>query len=229
MKLNKKQKRTATIASMAALLAVVLGMGGQTFAKYITTTQTETHTAVVAKWGFVLQQKSSTPLFKNNYTDAVSSNPIVAPGTSGSIECYVTGLAEVNAKITFTLTDYAPVYLTKGTQTYYPITWKVNGVAFDLTSDVGAGHAETSKEIESFTYTAGTELKADDANTALVTISWEWNINYASSGITDLSVDDADTILGNIAAGKGTPTGYSANTNLSFAFNATIEQTNTVN
>ena len=37
MKLNKKQKRTATIASMAALLAVVLGMGGQTFAKYITT------------------------------------------------------------------------------------------------------------------------------------------------------------------------------------------------
>ena len=72
MKLNKKQKRTATIASMAALLAVVLGMGGQTFAKYITTTQTETHTAVVAKWGFVLQQKSSTPLFKDNYTDAVS-------------------------------------------------------------------------------------------------------------------------------------------------------------
>ena len=59
MKLNKKQKRTATIASMAALLAVVLGMGGQTFAKYVTTTDVESEYAVVAKWGFVLQQKSS--------------------------------------------------------------------------------------------------------------------------------------------------------------------------
>ena len=40
---------------MAALLAVVLGMGGQTFAKYITTTAAPTQSAVVAKWGVVIQ------------------------------------------------------------------------------------------------------------------------------------------------------------------------------
>ena len=53
MKLNKKQKRTATIASMAALLAVVLGMGGQTFAKYITTATVPAQNATVAKWGVI--------------------------------------------------------------------------------------------------------------------------------------------------------------------------------
>ena len=53
MKLNKKQKRTATIASMAALLAVVLGMGGQTFAKYTETHVAKTGQATVAEFGFV--------------------------------------------------------------------------------------------------------------------------------------------------------------------------------
>ena len=64
MKLNKKQKRTATIASMAALLAVVLGMGGQTFAKYTTTTKTESNTAVVAKWGVVIKADAKEALQK---------------------------------------------------------------------------------------------------------------------------------------------------------------------
>ena len=71
MKLNKKQKRTATIASMAALLAVVLGMGGQTFAKYVTTNRAEAEQATVAKWGVVIRNSTKylhvveafTPLF----------------------------------------------------------------------------------------------------------------------------------------------------------------------
>ena len=67
MKLNKKQKRTATIASMAALLAVVLGMGGQTFAKYITTQETA-DTATVAKWGLTAQIDAST-MFGSAYAN----------------------------------------------------------------------------------------------------------------------------------------------------------------
>ena len=227
MKLNKKQKRTATIASMAALLAVVLGMGGQTFAKYVTTTETKADTAVVAKWGFVLKQKGSDTLFKKSYGDATAlsstTSAIVAPGTSGSIEYHVTGLAEVDATITFTLTNYAPVFLSDGTATYYPITWKVNGEAFAIDNEAPF----TAQVMKAYDYTAGTELSVD-SDAGKILIEWEWKINNATSNLT-YTVDEADTLLGEYANGKALPTGYTANTTLDFAFNATIEQKNTTN
>ena len=138
MKLNKKQKRTATIASMAALLAVVLGMGGQTFAKYIST-KTVSDTATVAKWGYVVNANASNLGFSKFYKDvALSENDatatvassgdanVVAPGTTGSVRVTVTGEAEVDAKILFAASGTnISVKSTKGADStyYYPIKW----------------------------------------------------------------------------------------------------------
>lgn len=82
MKLNKKQKRTATIASMAALLAVVLGMGGQTFAKYISTQDVATQTATVAKWGLTAQIDAS-KMFGLAYANG-TANAVATPDASAS-------------------------------------------------------------------------------------------------------------------------------------------------
>ena len=133
MKLNKKQKRTATIASMAALLAVVLGMGGQTFAKYIETNEVKDQTAVVAKWGVVIQNSiegidgatGKTVFSKENDAGTVesSSQNVVAPGTEGGVTIKITGVPQVAAKISFALT-IDDVSLT-GPSTYYPIVWTI--------------------------------------------------------------------------------------------------------
>ena len=223
MKLNKKQKRTATIASMAALLAVVLGMGGQTFAKYITTTQTETKQATVAKWGFVASI-NATNMFKSVYTtdtapvdaddtDGASvnaSNVTVAPGTSGSMNIVFSGWAEVDAKVTFdtTGTTWTDIYLSDGAKTYNPVKWTLQDGTNEPEVDGGTlDEVKTALEANSGYYNA-----TKDPTTSVnknYTLSWVWDYkgvadskvkNYSTSEANDtLTGDEADTRLGLIS------------------------------
>ena len=236
MKLNKKQKRTATIASMAALLAVVLGMGGQTFAKYITTNTTEAQTATVAKWGLVLNQKNETDaIFSDSYkngddtTTVDADDAVVAPGTSGTITYVIDGTAEVDAMITFSFVNYDPVELkftpTGGTTvTYQPIVWTVNGDVID----------PATWKLEKKDYKANTTAKSYE-----IVIGWSWDFSDAAQGVTSTN-DTYDTILGGITSIKngafegnytdtegrfGTKdTMYTVDNTLSFSLKAVIEQ-----
>ena len=222
MKLNKKQKRTATIASMAALLAVVLGMGGQTFAKYITTTPA-TAQATVAKWGVVVNANFS-KLFGTDYSgnvrvdgtgtsvSATGTNNVVAPGTEGSTSISITGTPEVSTKVTFDVTGLdigiysaTPVL---GGATYAPVKWTVNDGSADVVSNKGIKEVkEYFDGLESTsTYTPGHTF------TNSWTISWAWEFG-------DETNDANDTILGNEAAKTS---GKDANIVTEFTFGLTI-------
>lgn len=230
MKLNKKQKRTATIASMAALLAVVLGMGGQTFAKYISTKEVESDTAVVAKWGYVITatsdnddvNTSGVELFKTTYGDnavvSATSSQIIAPGTSGTVTFKITGTAEVKSEISFTAdtTTFSNPGWEYNTEKYYPVVWKVNGDVVEF--------AELDSKFESLTevVAANTNYAVDAPKT--FTLSWSWPID----------VDDTkDTIMGRLATAAAADDGFASGDDVSLdgktykftneiSFNATL-------
>ena len=233
MKLNKKQKRTATIASMAALLAVVLGMGGQTFAKYITTNKVDAQTAVVAKWGYVIQavdqndaKDTNVDVFKSEYgTTVAADNDVVAPGTNGSIKFVINGWAEVDAKVSMKVEGEwsEPVLTFDGTEVYRPVVWTldVNGTAtkFNKISELKEAIAEVS-----IAYDANTQENIDD----YVTISWDWAFENSKKAPTEVGynadADTYDTYLGNKIAGVELPSDYEATTSIGYGVSLTITQ-----
>ena len=200
MKLNKKQKRTATIASMAALLAVVLGMGGQTFAKYIETNTAEATQATIAKWGVVIKNtvEAGTETFKSDYDGKVvseDSRPVVAPGTTGTYGLLVTGVPEVKTKVTVDLT-IQDIYVTVAGKTYYPIVWTFNGTEYN-----GATAASTIEGLvdEVYNYNANQNLNVVD-----FTLTWTWAFdNSADDSKTGYNefANGYDTIFGDLASG----------------------------
>ena len=203
MKLNKKQKRTATIASMAALLAVVLGMGGQTFAKYIETNEVKDQTAVVAKWGVVIQNSiegidgatGKTVFSKKNDAGTVesSSQNVVAPGTEGGVTIKITGVPQVAAKISFALT-IDDVSLT-GPSTYYPIVWTITEGAESKNFNGNTVADDKTVQSEMTDYLVAKEYKPNVSLERTVTISWAWSFD---------GDDDMDTVCGNAAANGNT-------------------------
>lgn len=221
---KENKKKVVTLSAMAALLAVVLGMGGKTYAKYFSEEKEATKSATVAKWGLILNQTSDDQnLFKNNYSDSVvaleANKVLVAPGTSGSITYTIAGTAEVDAEINISFDTFNPVYVegtydNKGTSTdvkYYPIVWKVDGTKID-NPDEWTG--------KTLTYDA-----KNPATYEQVTISWEWDFsNEKNNGVAN--GDTYDTFLGKKANDSTfAVAGLDINTELSFNLKATFTQT----
>lgn len=236
MKLNKKQKRTATIASMAALLAVVLGMGGQTFAKYIST-KSYSETATVAKWGIVVNV-DGTGLFGTDYTGGAivnsngagvsSASTVIAPGTSGSVSFKISGQSQVSSKVTVALTTTEVCLYASDSDNYYPIKYKLNNGS----SDVATG---TAADIN--TYFADNLNKEYSPNAAAFaynyTLTWSWAFESGN--------DELDTQLGLLIAAENEADDEkkaamlavvedkyegSSETTYSFGLAVTVEQTN---
>ena len=246
MKLNKKQKRTATIASMAALLAVVLGMGGQTFAKYISTQET-TAQATVARWGYVLTANFDN-LFGSDYTggsiktndtgagvSAIADGKVVAPGTSGSTTVTVNGVGEVSTELSFTVSG-TDVGLYTGdpsstVATYAPVKWTV--VTSGFADDADNGTKVDGKELKAVVSYFDDLYKEFAPETSLnlsFVISWEWVFSSSAEN------DKYDTYLGEIAQ-KRADNSYSISaeasayaehsvTALNFAFEVKLAQSN---
>ena len=205
MKLNKKQKRTATIASMADLLAVVLGMGGQTYANYVSTTKAETATATVAKWG-LSATISAGEMFGNTYLNGASSvkaaanaekntvsvyaeNKVIAPGTKGSVTVTFGGMAEVDATVKVNADKVVLPYVSYGGNTYYPIKWSIGTtpVTPDSKGNVTANELSNAINKLSATYEAnGNDSNAYDV--ASYTINWEWSFEGNDEGDTHLAI-----------------------------------------
>ena len=228
MKLNKKQKRTATIASMAALLAVVLGMGGQTFAKYVSTKHMDTGVATVAKWGLAATLDAR-EFFGTKY-DSVNhkvttgdsnisvkgTNAVVAPGTKGSLTITLGGTAEVDAKVSVDVdnanleTALKLPSLKYGSTAYYPINWTVGGTTANTPAELCAA-------LESLTATYEVE---SNSYSSTFTVAWEWPFYVSDAN------DKLDTILASNATGDVTigEIDYTVNTSLDIAFDVVFTQ-----
>ena len=66
-KQNRKNNKTPYLVVTLACALLVLGLGGNTLAKYVTSKTTESQVATVAKWGHVITVNAEN-LFGTDYT-----------------------------------------------------------------------------------------------------------------------------------------------------------------
>lgn len=204
---KKRNARSAVVVGLLLLLAAVIGFGGYTLAKYVSSKQ-DAGSATVAKWGFTVTA-DSTSLFGDKYkkgTDASvvttdsdatftvkatsADTKVVAPGTTGSMTFAIKGSAEVRAQINleFTVTnDIKLVYTAGGAeQTYAPVKWTLKKGATTLVDGKTLADVKTELDkVKTVTYAAGATAVDDE-----YTLSWAWAFE---------GNDKLDTLLGMVA------------------------------
>lgn len=205
MKEHKKKGLFARLAGLLVLACVFTAcFVGGTMAKYVTTGN-GSDDATVAKWGVTVSGTADT--FKETYAKddvgftlaantVVSTDDVVAPGTSGSMVAFeITGTPEVAVNVKFEGTlELGDKWVDSGSVYYCPIEITVGDTTFKGNDYDSADLFETAVNDKIATYT-----KDYEANTDLSTIggdapaiSWEW----AFTGNDDVK----DTYLGNQAA-----------------------------
>ncbi len=205
MKTNRR--KPFILATLALGLVLVMGLGANTFAKYLTE-DAGTDTARVAKWG-VTAENTLAGLFGEDYTadviddtdaevslnsTAYGAGDLLAPGTEGSATFTITGIPEVSCNVTATLTIVDKVHV----GTYRPITWTLTGDTLSWTEVTDgnatefAGVAEVGDRVAVIAidqdYTPGEDL----ART--LNLSWAWEFEQGN--------DAADTTLGDAATAR---------------------------
>lgn len=201
-------RRSSMMVRLVAVLAVVMMFTmcfvGGTFAKYVTS-GSGTDSGRVAKWGVTVTGTADT--FKETYAKndnsftlaantVVSTEDVVAPGTSGSMAAFTLGgTPEVAVNVAFTGTLELGDKWVDSTDAYYcPIKITVGDQTFEGTSYGSADlfEAAVNAKIATFTknYEANTDLSTIGGDAPA--ISWEW----AFEGNDDVK----DTYLGKQAA-----------------------------
>lgn len=251
---RKNNRKTAIIVALLLALIALMCFGGYTFSKYVTSGK-GSGTANVAKWGYTASV-DTTKLFGEAYkhvstnvstvdgtgTINVQANSedernLVAPGTAGSMTFTVGGQAEVRALLHTSLISNKDVVLkikktgdTAYTE-YRPVKWTLEkdgapvagatNVTLETISGVIATDALLNKEID-----PNAELTS-----ATYKLSWAWVFENNGETVLDLSIDQVDTILGQMAnRGTGyTPAGYeidtvNSSTELKFDFTIQVSQ-----
>ena len=202
---NKKSltKKIVAGTGLALLLALVGYTGANTYAKYITNSETVSQTATVAKWGVVVTASANSTVdgFSKHYkanaaqtsadgadVSASADQLIVAPGTSGTFAITVSGQPEVDSKLTISLSGTDVHYAT-----YYPIKWDFckDGVVISTSKSL-SDIVNQMSTIGVYTYNANDVL---DANYEL---KWSWAFEN-----TEANANEYDTYLGNRVAGTG--------------------------
>ena len=253
---RKNNRKKVAIVGLLLALVMLLSFGGYTFSKYVTSGK-GSGTASVAKWGYTASV-DTTKLFGGEYKydaakaastiDGTGANltvkadttgrNLVAPGTAGSMTFTVGGTAEVRALLSMGIdaTTYKDVVLkikktgdTDYTE-YHPVKWtlKKDGtmVAENLTL---AKIAEKIHE-EAIHKTYGPN---EGLTSTTYELSWAWVFENNGETVADLSIDQVDTILGQMAAGATehiyTPAGYdidatNSSTELKFDFTIQVSQ-----
>lgn len=217
-------KKNVMMRVASALLVAVLmttSVISGTFAKYITTDNAQ-DSARVAKWGVTVSAEGS--LFEKSYVNAPEADEdtatvvanetvdVVAPGTNNADDAFkfsITGQPEVDVKVDVVVTENtndvflkANTYekLTTGNQDdeyvlaadYYPVKYKL--------TKQGATVVENATLAQLTTALENISIANVPANTNLATAFGEYEISWAWAyeGVND----DADTILGDLAAGS---------------------------
>ena len=232
-----KKNHTMRAASLLLVLTLITScFVGGTFAKY-TTKIAGSDTARVAKFGVELTADAN--LFGPQYTDATNGitvysdsadEDVIAPGTEGSATFFtIAGAPEVDVNFKITLNgkddgteNYTIATLPKATATYKDYTDVTTDKTFDLAADyqpvvwtltkngteVATGNLD---KIEA--YFDGIS-KVYHAEEAAATGFESINGDYVLSWVWGFEVNDqADTYMGQIAAGVVTPApaGYVGN------------------
>ena len=205
MKKNAMLKIAAIL--MVAVLLTTCAISS-TFAKYVTTGDTVTETARIAKWGVTLVTDAS-GLFLNQYDAnddgsvvSADTTDVIAPGTTNTAS--ITTDLQGSPEVALEITTAATVTLTGWTynnSAYCPLVFTVNGTTY--TFRTGEGNAtetvdQFADRVENAIIAAGTAQFAPDTYAegdadidVEVTWTWAFSVN-----------DEADTYFGNAAAGK---------------------------
>lgn len=244
----KNKRSLFIVVAMVLLLAVVIGMGGTTFAKYITEKNVVTTSATVAKWGYSITMETAN-LFGKNYAVATgvvddaagtavvsvdASTKKVAPGTNGFMTFNVSGTAEVMSSITIDVSnDAKTVKLLKDatsapiTGGYEPIKWtlqkKDNTATTPAYADVVADtdFATLVSELE------GESVASIAANTPVdvdYKISWAWAFETGADDNAKIQNNKYDTYLGDLAAAPTAPDAAIASIEVAFEIDVTVQQ-----
>ena len=236
---KNSNKKSVFVIALLLLLVAVIGFGGYTMSKYISS-KTDSGTASVAKWGFTVSA-DATQVFGSNYemksgaasstvtneadktkltVKASGSSKLVAPGTTGSMTFGFGGTSEVLAKFTFDLqvTDISLAYTKDSTPgTYSPIKWTLNDGSINVVDGGTIEQVKTALNKE-VVLNPGDTLEAKS-----YTLTWAWDF-YSSD-----ENDKLDTYLGKLANGATDAEyeGYtktSANTTLTINLNISVAQ-----
>lgn len=240
-------RRKIIIATLIMLLITTFTLSSGVFAKYISTADTTSEPARVAKWGCYISV-DATEFFGQEYggggidvdvgddsldVDAEEDTDVVFPGSSGSMTISISGTSEVYARLTVNISG-TEISLGKDAQTYYPIVWTLTKDSTVLASgnldDINAyftDDAETS-DVNELEIPPNTHSAFEGE----YVLSWAWAFNNAATDIDGLSVNDADTLLGFAAIHEDERTdmqssalvGYDAKTALSVSVSILVEQ-----
>lgn len=201
MKKNKMM-RLASFLLIAVILTTCAISG--TFAKYVTSGN-GSDTARVAKFGVTVTGTADT--FKKTYAKddtsstlaantVVSTEDVVAPGTSGSMAAFtITGTPEVAVRVKFEGTlELGDKWADSDTAYYCPIEVTVGDTTFKGKDYASADLFEAAVNAKIATYSkdyvAGTDLSTIDTDAPA--ISWAWTFEGNN--------DANDTYLGDKAA-----------------------------
>ena len=197
MKKNKFMKLASGLLVLCLMTTCVIGA---TLAKYVTSGN-GTDTARVAKWGVKITGAAET--FAKEYAKddtgvtlagntVVSTEDVVAPGTSGSMTAFaINGTPEVAVNVAFTgVLELGDKWAYSDAIYYCPLEITVGDTTFKGTNYTSADLFEEAVENKIATYTkdyaANTDLSTIGANAPA--ISWKW----AYEGNDDVK----DTYLG---------------------------------
>ena len=219
MKKNKMM-RIASVLLVAVILTTCAISG--TYAKYVTSGN-GSDTARVAKFGVTVTGTADT--FKETYpkddtsvtligNSVVSTEDVVAPGTSGSMAAFsITGTPEVAVNVKFAGTLELDKWVDSASAYYCPIEVTVGDQTYKGKDYTSADLFETAVNAKIATYSnnyeAGTDLSTGAVSNNAPAISWKWAFEGNS--------DDNDTYLGDQAAADNAA-------KISLAVTATVTQ-----
>lgn len=211
---KNSNKKSVFVIALLLLLVAVIGFGGYTMSKYISS-KTADGTASVAKWGFTVEA-NATNLFGADYKydagksvvdtaggatltvsaasagEGVNRSNLVAPGTTGSMTFKVKGSAEVRSRVAINLAvinDVVLKYTTTGVAdgTYAPVKWTLKKNGANVTGAVDVDLATLASKLNT--------TNDYDPNSAEIndeyTIEWAWAFEGGN--------DALDTFLGMIS------------------------------
>ena len=241
---KNSNKKSVFVIALLLLLVAVIGFGGYTMSKYISS-KSDNGTASVAKWGFTVNA-DATKVFGSNYemkagnasstvTDvadatkltvkASGTSKLVAPGTTGSLTFGFGGTSEVLAEFTFNLqvNDIFLAYTKDGAAgTYSPIKWTLNDGAANV---VDGGTIEAVKTALNKTVKLNPGATLESKN---YTLTWVWDFE-TSDASKKAEYNILDTYLGKLANGDTVASyeGYTktdANTTLTINLDISVAQ-----
>lgn len=227
-----KNKMMRIAACLMAAVLFTTSVVGSTYARY-TTRNSGSDSARVAKWGVSIATSTS-GLFAKTYanTDKVSGaaagttvsvssqgedkDYVVAPGTSGSTTISLTGTPEVAVDVKFVMNVESDVIVPVRTKVAEDKTLyeSYTPVKFTLTDSKGAEVAKgTLNDIKTAFNGLSAQYAPNKNLTETYTLAWNWAID---------GDNEADTYLGNVAA--GVIEDDSTKTNIKFDYSITVTQ-----